>query len=97
MKDFNLKQFDENRGALPPICYGLHPTENLVVCLMFGEEGYFPYFQNDGASRETLENMVTFLNTALGVTNAQRKAMEFGSMFGFDKKGANPQAWEREK
>lgn len=44
--------------------------------------------------KEVVNALVNDLNTSAGVTTHQRKAMEFGSLFGWKSKAAYPKHWE---
>ena len=67
---------------LPAFCASRMPTTNEPILLHRGHKGFwpapFPEFDPDEFNRD------------MGVTNAQRMAMEIGSIFGFHVPGANP-------
>ena len=71
--------------TLPPICAALLPFAQTPILLQRGQLGYWPCadpaFDVDGFNRR------------LGINAAQHEAMQFGSMFGFDKPGADPRNW----
>ena len=58
-----------------------------LILIRRGEKGYWPT-EGYGARSEEL---VDLFNARLGVTPAERAAMEFGSLFGFDLPGARPE------
>lgn len=84
-------QLETNLAALPEICYGIHTMDNSLVLIKRGESGYWPTYEDCAASTDEAANL---LNDKRGVTRAQRRAMEMGSMFGFHVPGANPAAHE---
>lgn len=53
-----------------------------------GESGYYPIFTGLSADE---------LNAMHGVSAAQREAMYFGSLFGWEVPGAYPEAWTRHR
>ena len=80
---------------LPTACYSLKPTDKKLILLKKDETGYYPVTYDVAG-----EDMVNALNERLGVNVYQRKAMEIGSLFGWDAPAANPQYWydlEQEK
>lgn len=74
---------------LPDICYSTLPTTEEVIIIRKGVSGYYPC---DLTTDNPNDNKVTadYQNSKLGVTDAQVKAMEIGSMFGWDVPGADP-------
>ena len=52
-----------------------------LICIKRGESGYYPSDWNT-ADKARNEDMADELNEKLGVTSAQRQAMEVGSMAG---------------
>lgn len=74
-----------NLAKLPELCYSVHNVSGDVVMLRRGETGYYP-FDAQGYRAE----LVAFYNARLGVTPAEREAMEIGSMMGFGVPGADP-------
>lgn len=80
---------ESNLAKLPETCFGINPGAEGVDSLILikrGERGYYPT-EGYGAKSELL---VDHFNARMGVTRAQRMAMEIGSMFGFDLPGADP-------
>ena len=76
------------------MCFSvLHNTGDLI-CIKRGESGYYPSDWNT-SDRARNEEIARDGNESLGVTEAQRKAMEFGSMFGWDCPGADPKKYEQ--
>lgn len=71
-----------NTAALPEIAAIEHPADGTAVMVKRGEPGYYPSPYGNRS--------VAFINRMLGVTPRQAEAMAFGSMFGFDKPGADP-------
>lgn len=75
-----------NLAKLPELCYSVNPLDESVILIKRGETGYFPGKTGHRA------DLVPFLNARMGVTPAQRVAMEIGSMMGFHVPGADPDA-----
>ena len=76
----------KQRG-LPRYCYTHIRTTHENVRIDFAEHGYVPYQQGG-----TLEE-VKKLNEEIGVTPAQKAAMEVGSMFSWNAIGADPKQY----
>ena len=81
-------------SGLPEICYSVLPGSGALICIKRGEAGYYPSVWNTGAEWKNRE-LADANNKRLGVTQAQRLAMEIGSMCGWDAPGADPKAYER--
>jgi hypothetical protein len=77
--------------GLPETCFGVLESTNELIMITRGQMGYSP---------QRLENapwdasVVDIVNEQRGVTKAQRRAMETGSMFGWGVRGANPKTWD---
>jgi hypothetical protein len=86
----------ENISKLPDQCYTVVPGNERgkrIGIVRVGESGY--YARTEPAPLwdrplEEVEKFVDSLNAEDGVTVAQRKAMEHGSMFGWETASANP-------
>jgi len=76
--------------ALPETCYGVKPDDDTLILLKRGERGFWPAEGYPLGALPDTGVQADYLNARRGVTPAQRNAMEFGSMFGFDVPGANP-------
>ena len=87
----NEQEF-KDKVELPQLCYSVNQTTGEIIILENGVSGYYPTIWPKG-SREENEAIVEDLNKKLGVSEAQVKAMEFGSLFGWDKPGANPMVY----
>lgn len=81
-----FRHLAEQHG-LPSHCYTELASNHVPVVLRFGEQGYYPIVLPEGAN-------IKDLNTAIGVSNQQKKAMEVGSMFGWTVPGADPKAYD---
>jgi len=89
-KETDMTQLEKNLAALPAHCYSILNTTGELIIIKRGETGYFPtegYTENEHC---TFEQLVVILNNRMGVSPAQRFAMDMGSMFGWDIPGAHP-------
>ena len=77
---------------LPELCFSVLPGSGTLICIKRGESGYCRSCWST-ADPERNRELADFNNQKLGVTQAQRLAMEFGSMFGWDAAGADPEAY----
>lgn len=75
--------------GLPELCFSTLLTTGDLICIKRGETGYSPSEWDTGDKEQNVE-LADQLNEQLGVTMWQRKAMEVGSMCGWDVPGADP-------
>lgn len=75
--------------GLPELCFSTLLTSGELICIKRGEIGYLPSEWDTGDKEQNVE-LADQLNEQLGVTMWQRKAMEVGSMCGWDVPGADP-------
>ena len=80
------------RNDLPENCFATLPGTGNLIIIKRGEAGYYRSDWDTGDKAQNQE-IADFHNRQRGITPAQVEAMEFGSMFGFDLPGANPQVY----
>lgn len=78
---------------LPEMCFSTLLTTGDLICIKRGETGYYPSDWDTGDKERNVE-LADQLNEELGVTMWQRKAMEVGSMCGWDVPGADPSKYQ---
>ena len=79
--------------GLPELCFSTLQTTGQLICIRRGESGYYPSEWETGDKERNVEE-ADRLNERMGVTPAQRLAMEIGSMAGWDVPGADPKNYE---
>ena len=84
----------ETAEGLPDLCFSILPSTGALICIKRGESGYYPSDWDTGDPAQNRE-LMDYNNQRLGVTEAQRLAMEAGSMHGWDCPAANPKTYER--
>jgi len=80
----NVDQIEERYETfpgLPDLCASRLPTDNTPILIKRGQMGYYPAPNIDPDE----------FNAERGITDAQKQAMEAGSMFGWHVPGANPE------
>lgn len=82
--------------GLPDLCFSTLPSTGDLICIKKGEKGYYPSDWNTDNPERNAE-LADYNNERLGVTAAQRQAMECGSMHGWDCPGADPSTYESEQ
>lgn len=95
---WNIQTEEERFGrspiaGLPEMCFSTLKSTGQLICIKRGESGYYPSDWDTG-EKERNQALADELNEKLGVTPAQRQAMETGSMAGWDVPGADPQNYE---
>ena len=89
-----FKPIPDTADGLPEVCYSVLPSTGALICIKRGEAGYYPSVWDTGAEWKNRE-LADANNKRLSITQAQRLAMEIGSMCGWDAPGADPKAYER--
>ena len=94
-QDF-MSNFSQQKLAdgLPELCFTVLRSTGELIGIKRGESGYYLSDWNT-EDRARNQELADESNRALGVTDAQRRAMEAGSMFGWDCPGADPAAYEQ--
>ena len=71
------------------MCFSVHECTGELICIKRGETGYYT---SDWSTKDKEKNveLADMHNERLGVDMWQRKAMEIGSMCGWDVPGADP-------
>lgn len=81
---------NDTKMTLPELCFAVHPTDRTLIIIKREQDGYFPadpakWPRHDG---DTVEAQARRANDRMGVTTAQRMAMEMGSIAGWNVPGA---------
>ena len=82
--------------GLPELCFTVIKSTGELACLKRGEMGYYRSDWNM-PDRAQNEELAAEQNERLGVTEAQRRAMEVGSMCGWNVPGADPKRYEADQ
>lgn len=95
MNEMHVKVYEikDTFEGLPEACWIEHPMRKELVVVKRGVMGFFP--QKEDVLPYDIE-VKDYLNEGLGVTKAQEKAMEKGSMFGWDVPASNPANYDEE-
>ena len=80
--------------GLPELCFSVLPSTGALICIKRGESGYYPSDWDTGDPAQNRE-LADYNNQRLGVTAAQRLAMEAWSMHGWDCPAADPKTYEQ--
>ncbi len=91
-RDITNDYIATNDDFIPDYCFS---TNSLTGDLIFIKKGFEGYYEMNWSSDNVEKNkeLAAYLNEKAGVTENQVKAMEFGSMFGWDKPGARPSVY----
>ncbi len=81
------------RSDLPDCCYSVNKTTGEIIILKKGETGFYKT-DIPTTGREESRELADFQNNKLGVTKAQEAAMYWGSVYGFDTRGADPKQYD---
>ena len=79
---------------LPELCFSTLPGTGELICIKRGVSGYY---HSDWSTDNPAQNreLADYNNERLGVTQAQRLAMECGSIHGWSVPGADPSYYEQ--
>ena len=91
----------QNIALLPAWCWGVLPEDKSLIRIKAGETGYYPLdmaltidskkvFPKDMTTDEIADE----LNKEKGITKGQRRAMEWGSIFGWGHGASNPEKYD---
>ncbi len=88
------KEHQKLAEGLPELCFSTLASTGALICIKRGESGYYPSDWDTGDRAQNKE-LADYNNQRLGVTEAQRQAMEAGSMHGWECPAADPKTYER--
>ena len=86
-------QLKPTAEGLPELCFATLPSTGELICIKRGVLGCYPSSWNT-EEKQRNEELADYNNERLGVSLNQRKAMEAGSMCGWDIPGADPANYE---
>ena len=83
-------------SKLPDACLTVSDLDGSLILIKNGEQGYYPssWSTNDPVQNRRIADSY---NQKLGITPEQEKALSFGSMFGWNVPGADPDFWRKAK
>ena len=90
----SYKQEPALAEGLPELCFSTLASTGVLICIKRGESGYYPSDWDTGDPDQNKE-LADYNNERLGVTQAQRLAMEAGSMHGWGCPAADPKTYEQ--
>lgn len=99
--DWDIRTEEERFGpklaeGLPEMCFSVLPDTGALICIKRGESGYYPSDWSTGDKERNIQ-IRDDANESMDVTDAQRKAMETGSMFGWNVPGADPAKYQEQE
>lgn len=88
LENYNVSgKLEKYFDGLPEECYARGLCDGTIVKLLRGRKGFLYVYDSNGKT-------VDELNSELGVTKAQMRAMEFGSMLSWSSAMANPKNYD---
>lgn len=80
---------------LPDMCWSVLPSDGSLIYIKQGENGYH-LSEDSNPNPDHNRHMADYRNKSRGISKEQEAAMSFGSIFGWDKPGADPKAYMRQ-
>jgi hypothetical protein len=84
----------ENIARLPKQCYGKLLIDNSIIIIKAGESGFYNVKSQPNLRGQSVDEFIDSANKSDGVTVQQRKAMEWGSQFGWNLPLAMPEKYD---
>ena len=99
--DWSIETEQERFGVglakgLPSFCYSTLPSTGELITIQRGESGFYTSSWGTDSRDENLR-IADEKNREMGVTDAQRRAMEVGSMCGWNVPGADPACYQEKE
>lgn len=94
-----MNSAQENLELLPDMCFSVCLVDQKLIQIRSGEPGFYRldqdvYKKRIKKSGYDMDEVANDLNETLGIDLTFRMAMDFGSCFGWELPGANPNAYK---